>query len=159
MSDSFFTAAKYGRTEALAAALDADADLLGRAGPDGWTALHLAAHFGHAGAVRLLLERGADVHARSANAMRNTPLHAALAGARDAATVAALLAHGADVNAVAASGVTPLHLAASRGDLALIDRLLALGATTTAMDDGQTPAALAEARGHPDAAARLAGSQ
>src|SRR5437764_3480609 len=48
--------------------------------PDGWSALHLAAFFGHAKIAELLLARGADATARSRNPNGNTPLHAALAG-------------------------------------------------------------------------------
>ena len=142
MPDPFFEAAQSGDARALARRLQADPDLGTAYSADGWTALHLAAYFGHAAAVRLLLERGADVHARSANDTANTPLHAALAGAREAATVGLLLDHGADVNA--------------RGDLALIDRLVAQGAVPTPMEGGATPADLAAERGHPEAARRLA---
>ena len=85
----------------------------------------------------------------------NTPLHAAIAGARNLALIDGLLAHGADVNAVAGGGITPLHLAAARGDLALIDRLLAHGALHTEADTGQMPTDIAAERGHPEAAARL----
>src|SRR5260370_15565445 len=42
---------------------------------DGWTALHLAAFFGHAEVAETLLTQGAAVNARSTNAMRNTALH------------------------------------------------------------------------------------
>ena len=52
---------------------------------DGFTALHLAAYFGRPEAARLLLERGADVHARSGNSRLPTvksPLHSAAAGRR-----------------------------------------------------------------------------
>ena len=156
MPDPFFEAAQSGDVRALARRLQADPDRCTAYSADGWTALHLAAYFGHAAAVRLLLERGADVHARSTNDTANTPLHAALAGAREAATVGLLLDHGADVNAPAGAGVTPLHLAAARGDLALIDRLLAQGAVPTPMEGGATPADLAAERGHPEAARRLA---
>ena len=47
---------------------------------DGWTALHLAAFFGRTGTVAALLAAGADMEARSANYMANTPLCAAIAG-------------------------------------------------------------------------------
>src|SRR5262245_6551971 len=49
---------------------------------DGWTPLHLASFFGHRDLAELLLERGADVNARSRSerfARENTPLHAAAA--------------------------------------------------------------------------------
>ena len=47
---------------------------------DGWTPLHLAAFFGHARIIELLLAHRADVTARSRNSNGNTALHAALAG-------------------------------------------------------------------------------
>jgi ankyrin repeat protein len=55
------------------------ASLAGRS-PDGWPALHLAAHFGHGDAVDALLAAGADVRALSDNHEANTALHASLAG-------------------------------------------------------------------------------
>lgn len=153
-------AAALGDTARLGTVLSGDASLVHAYSGDGWTPLHLACFFGHGPAAERLLAHGADIHARSADpAMRNTPLHAAIAGARSPALIDRLLAHGADVNAVAGGGVAPLHLAAARGDLALIDRLLAHGARTTPTDDGKTPADLATERGHPDAAERLLGGE
>jgi len=123
---------------------------------DGWTALHLAAFLGHAGIVRQLLDAGADIEATSENYMRNRPLHAALAGKGDPETVKLLVARDAEVEARAATGVTPLHTAASRGSVEFISLLLARGADRSArLDDGKTPAELAEQRGHPQAAALL----
>jgi ankyrin repeat protein len=124
---------------------------------DGWTPLHLAAFHGRAEEVTTLLAQGADPLARSRNAMANTPLHAALAGAEHDRVVRALLARGASAALAAASGVTPLHLAAARGNRALAELLLAHGADPrAAMDDGAQPHEIAASRGHADVAAWLA---
>src|SRR2546428_6729151 len=61
---------------------------------DGWTPLHLAAFFGHAKIVELLLAHAADVTARSKNPNANTPLHASLA-ANQKMAAGLLIGHGA----------------------------------------------------------------
>jgi ankyrin repeat protein len=149
--ESLFAAAAAGDLERAAAALDAAPELLNAHSPEGWTALHLAAHHGHRRLVEALLARGADLHARSRNAMENTPLHAAAAGRR-AEIADLLLAHGADVRA-AAAGWTPLHLAAGNGSVDLAEVLLAAGADLeTRAPDGRTPLAIAVERRHRDVA-------
>ncbi|MDB5101795.1 MAG: ankyrin repeat protein [Cyanobacteria bacterium RYN_339] len=151
-----YEAAALGDLPELRRCLGSAPGTLGAYSADGWTALHLAAFFGHEPVVRELLAAGADVHAKSANAMTNQPLHAALAGHPRPGVVGALLAAGAEVNAPAAGGVTPLHLAASRGDAEIVGFLLHQGAARDVkMDDGQTPAEMAAGRGHPEAAALL----
>ena len=95
--------------------------------PDGWTPLHLAAFFGHAQIAKLLLQHGADVHARSRNAMDNQPIHAAAAG-RKADVIAVLLEYGADANTRQHGGWTPLHAASQNGDGNLVRLLMAHGA-------------------------------
>ena len=123
---------------------------------DGWTPLHLAAYMGRAEAARTLVSRGAPVDAVSTNGTKNTPLCAALAGSGDHEIVRLLLEAGADPNFRAELGVTPLHLAASRGADALVHRLLERGADGAArMNDGTTPAGIAAARGHAATAALL----
>lgn len=151
-----FEAAAAGETEQLRDLLDAEPGLVTRVSTDGWTALHLAAFFGHAGAVRLLLERGSEVDARSLNTMRNTPLHAGVAGPLGADGVRLLLDHGADPDARQEGGLTALHAAAQRGDTETVRLLLERGARPGLPDDeGRVPADLARAAGHDGVAQTL----
>jgi uncharacterized protein len=149
-------AAAVGDVSRIRKLLENGAASIGSVAADGWTALHLAAFFGRTDAVEELLTRGADVHARSRNGFSNTPLHAAIAGSGGIAILEMLLAHDADANAGATEGITPLHLALTRGDPALVDALLVRGEESNARnDDVSTPAELAARRGHADLAARL----
>jgi ankyrin repeat protein len=151
-------AAAVGDAAMLRALVKEDSARVRQRSEDGWTALHLAAHFDRGDAVDVLLAAGADVHAWSENALHNQPLHAAMAGRAGLRILTALLSKGADVNAAEHGGYTPLHLAASRGDLALLNTLLARGARAEALtDDGQTAEAIARKRGHVAAARRLRG--
>lgn len=142
-------AAALGDLSALNAALDRDADLISRRSGDGWTPLHLAAFFGRDECAAYLIDNGAPLDALSTNAIRNAPLHAALAGTTNATLVRRLIFAGADVECRGEGGIQPLHLAASRGDAALCELLMTRGADPAAkMSDGATPASMAEANGH-----------
>jgi ankyrin repeat protein len=150
-------AAALGDVAALRTALEEDDDARVRRSSDGWTPLHLAAFFGRDEAAALLIDHGAPINGHATNATRNTPLHAALAGAVSATLVRRLVMAGASVTARDAHGATPLHLAASRGADPLCDLLLARGADVHArMADGTTPAQMAANRGFPALAERLA---
>lgn len=128
-----------GRTEAALEEIDRDPKLLEKHSSDGWTPLHMAAFFAQPELAKALLNRGAAIEARSSNAMRNTPLHAATAGG-DLKTIDLLLAQGADPNATQQGGWTALHAAAQTGNLALASLLLAHGADRRAQaDNQQTP--------------------
>lgn len=149
-------AAALGDLAALNEALDRDADLVSRRSSDGWTPLHLAGFFGRDNCAAFLIDNGAPLDALSTNAIRNTPLHAALAGATNPTLVRRLILAGADVEARGESGIQPLHLAASRGNDALCDLLISRGADPqAAMEDGTTPAKLATQRGFPELAEKL----
>jgi ankyrin repeat protein len=153
--DDIISAATSGDLDEVAAILSIDSRLTRAVSKDGWTPLHLAAHYGHAAVVEMLIANNADVHVRSENAMRNQPLHAAAAGRQTEAS-RLLLEAGADVNARQTGGYTPLHAAAQNGDRALVDLLLARGADLAATtDDGATPLALAERAGRTEVAALL----
>jgi ankyrin repeat protein len=94
----------------------------GARGADGFTALHLAAFFGGAAAVRALLAAGAGANADAENPLHVRPLHSAVA-ARDLESVRALLEAGADPNVEQEGGFTPLDGARHQGD-AEMERLL-----------------------------------
>jgi len=138
---NIFEAAAFGRQKRLGELLASDPGLAHAFSGDGFTALHLAAFFGHAGSVRLLLDGGADPNAvgRSAQIGPVQPLHSAAATGRlECARL--LLAHGADVNARQSGGFTALHAAAASSDTELARLLLAAGADATAKtDDGGEP--------------------
>jgi uncharacterized protein len=122
---------KSGRTVALAAAVRHGHEVLrelDRRGvlsvverdANGWTALHFAAAR-QTDAVPFLLDKGAELHARSTRAASDrdfghkwakgsTPLHVA-AAADNAAAIALLLARGADAAATDDEGKTALDVA------------------------------------------------
>lgn len=134
-------AAASGDVEAVRDLLAAEPDLVHAHSSDGWTPLHLAAHFGHRQIAELLLAHGADVHARATNDLGTTPLMWAIMG-QDAAAVTLLIEHGADINETTTAGSTPLHKAAMAGNAALVRLLLAGGAQVNARNSGgQTPLA------------------
>jgi ankyrin repeat protein len=148
-----FEAAALGREERLGELLESNSGLARAFSGDGFTALHLAAFFGHPDAVRLLLDRGADPNAVATSEQIGPvqPLHSAAANG-GLECVRLLLERGADVNARQGGGFTALHAAAASGDAELARLLLASGADPAVRkDDGKTPAELAAEGGHEDA--------
>lgn len=119
-------AAKKGDVTAIAAALDAGADVNE---PDGTaTPLYHAVRRGHLEAAKLLIERGADVNATT---KLGPPLMAATQKELiDLITL--LLAKGADANAEV-KGETVLHVAAGRGCLTCVQALVEAGADVNAV--------------------------
>jgi ankyrin repeat protein len=146
--EDIHVAAKNGDTDEVAALLSMDSRLTRTHDSNGWTPLHLAAHYGHADIVSIMLHNNAPVDIRSTNTMANTPLHAALAGRRNDVSKM-LIEAGADVNARQHGGWVPLHAAAANGDREMVDLLIARGADRSAINDaGVSAAAIARERGH-----------
>ncbi len=95
--------------------------------------------------VRMLLEYGSDVHVK--NRFDHDPLYYAANAfvprreAEGCAVVELLIKHGAHVNGRSVPALmTPLHMAARRGTVALAEVLLSLGAEIEAKDSkGETP--------------------
>jgi len=149
---SIFEAAALGDTGAVQDRLAGYPELVHAFSHDGFTALHLAAFFGHPETAAALIDAGADINAPSTNqtiSLRATPLHSAIA-ARHAEIARLLIARGADPNARQDGGITPLHAAAAAGEDALVRDLLARGADPHARtDDHRTAADFARLCGHP----------
>lgn len=116
-------------------------DALAKSAPDiihafnefGFQLLHLASATGRADICQVLLEAGADKD-KPSKGLLETPLH--LASANDHAAVAKLLIDaGVPLETRNVWGGTPLHCAASRGSMDVVEMLLARGsnihATTT----------------------------
>jgi ankyrin repeat protein len=147
---NIFEAAATGQTKRVEALIKEAPALVSTYSPDGFTALSLAAFFGHAETVNALLAAGAPVNAASRETMKLTPLASALAVQRND-IARTLIDHGADVNAKGDNDVTPLHTAAARGNLDSAKLLLEHGADINAVTkDGKAPIAYAQERNHPE---------
>jgi len=123
-------AAFFGQTAAVTVLLDygADVNQMGDSTASNVpknTALHAALAGRAWEAAQVLLERGADVHARDDGG--RTPLHNA-AFAASARLAEAILARGADVHARDNSGKNPLAWAEERGHQEVVDVLRRHGA-------------------------------
>ena len=94
------------------------------------TALIAAAHLGHDGVVRQLIEAGAPLN--HVNNLHWTAVIEAIVlgdgGLRHQATLKALLDAGADTQLADRNGATPLQLARARGYAAMVKMLQAAGA-------------------------------
>jgi ankyrin repeat protein len=102
---------------------------------DGDTALICAARSGDLAGAKVAIRLGADVNMRSQDDDPTTPLLTAIANEQPEIALL-LLDHGADPNAADTSvGETPLMRASALGDPALVESLLAKGASVTARDD------------------------
>ena len=123
-----FEASAVGDVDRLRELLDGGADP-NEFAPDGFTPLTLAAFFKRPAAVRLLLDRGADVHQRARHEqIQVLPIHSAAADGGSVEIVRALLDAGADVNATQPGGFRAIDAAKQDGNEELERLLLDRGA-------------------------------
>jgi uncharacterized protein len=156
-----FQSLQEGHVEKLKSLLDTDPELANTENQDGLTPLGYASHFGQAGAVRVLLEHGADVNALSHSKISfipsNTALHASLAGERSPEVIRLLLEHGAFTSILDSDGQYALHSAAFHTDhIELIEMLLQNGADPNVLNSaGQTALDISLERGNTSTASCL----
>lgn len=143
-------AAQLGHAAQLRELLESAPELANTENSEGLYPLGYAAHFGHADAVQVLLDQGAQVNAISHSNVpyipSNTALHAALAGERDLDVIRLLLKHGANPNLLDSNGHTCLHVAAYHVDrgIEIITLLKEHGADVNARTEaGVTPLTIA----------------
>lgn len=148
--EDFFQAVKRDDGAAVAALLARGFDP-NTLGPDGLSGLFMAARTGSAKVARVLLD-APDTEVEFRNAADESPLMlAALRG--DLPLAQALIARDADVNK---PGWTPLHYAASKGQVALISLLLEHYAYIDAESpNGSTPLMMAAGYGSLEATRAL----
>jgi ankyrin repeat protein len=149
-TEFLFEAAGNGDIDRVRALLEQGADANAAQG-DGMSVLHHAARSGNATLAELLIEKGANVEAKT-RLGDYRPLHVA-SGSGRSAVVAILLAAGAEVNALTTTGAAPLHFAAASGSADTVAALLGAGADVDVREPvwGQTPLMFAAAAGRTEA--------
>lgn len=146
LEDKLVEAAGKGDAATVHTMLEMGADVNGRVGIYGETALMSATEYIEV--VRILLDKGADINAKSENG--DTALMVAAYGNED--VVRLLLDRGADVNAKDSEGNTVLMNASRFGSPAIFQLLLARGADVNAKNnDGTTALMNAAFNGNADA--------
>lgn len=127
------------------------------ANPNDGVTLTIAAGGGDLAALELLAARGAEVNFPWATDGAS-PLSTIMSWMSVNTGALWLLSHGADPNGISgAEAETPLHAAARRGDIEIVEELLRRGARVDApRKDGRTPYVIAEMSGHREIAVRLA---
>lgn len=93
---------------------------------DGETPLHVASRAGQIGAIRLLVNRGANINAKDSERM--TPLMAAITEKQNSEVIDLLIALGANINAQDKAGMTALDCAAFSCYNQLVELLIRRGA-------------------------------
>jgi ankyrin len=149
-------ATSLGANDVVTKLLEADPEAIRTRDEKRETALHRAAYHGHTETVRLLLDRGASVHATADDG--GTPLHRAVASGHraDRETAYLLLDRGADAGRTNHRGETPLFAACAVGDTELAERLIHAGASVNSVAAGKvTPLHIAAEKGHTTLTQRL----
>lgn len=150
VSVTIHEAAALGDSDTLSYMLDLEPRLISEYSFDGWTPLHLAGFFGGYEAVKLLIERGADVQARSRNKLNNMPIHTAVAAKRTS-IVQLLLERGTDPNAQQHGGWTPIQQSVEHFDAEMTRLLLQYNADPDlAQNEGMTARTIAAEKGYTD---------
>ena len=146
---NIFEACAAGLTPVVESMLKENPRLVSERSHDGWTPLHLAAFFGRTEIVKMFLDAGASMLAKSSNNESNLPINAAAAGRRND-VVRLLVARGCPPDARASDeGYTALHLAANNGNVELVEFLMQSGADPSLKTgSGETAHDLAVKQGH-----------
>ncbi|XP_014603772.1 PREDICTED: serine/threonine-protein phosphatase 6 regulatory ankyrin repeat subunit A [Polistes canadensis] len=139
---SIHTAAKYGHVGIISTLLQRG-EKVDATTNDNYTALHIAVESAKPAVVETLLGYGAEVHVRGGK-LRETPLHIAARVPDGDRCALMLLKSGAGPNLTTDDGQTPVHVAASHGNLATLLLLLEDGGDPMFKSkNGETPLHLA----------------
>ncbi|OXU17444.1 hypothetical protein TSAR_001124, partial [Trichomalopsis sarcophagae] len=139
---SIHTAAKYGHVGIISTLLQRG-EKVDATTNDNYTALHIAVESAKPAVVETLLGYGAEVHVRGGK-LRETPLHIAARVPDGDRCALMLLKSGAGPNLATDDGQTPVHVAASHGNLATLKLLLEDGGDPMFKSkNGETPLHLA----------------
>ena len=120
-SSQVLKAAETGDNKSLKLYLKQSPDLVNCTDCDGYTPLHRASYNGHVDTIILLLDKGANLHARASNGWQ--PIHSACRWCHVQAA-ALLIDAGADINARTDAGIAPIHLAAEQPNRQLLELIL-----------------------------------
>ncbi|ORY11348.1 ankyrin repeat-containing domain protein, partial [Clohesyomyces aquaticus] len=118
------------------------------------SALHRAAENDNVEIVALLLQAGADPN--SLNVYEQTPLHIAIEGDHPEVALALLGQDDVKLNTGDFGGDKALHLACAKGNLDIVERLVALKAVVDMCDvNGETPLHVASAHNQEEVIQKL----
>ncbi|CAN0508521.1 unnamed protein product [Ectocarpus sp. 12 AP-2014] len=132
-------ASRNGSSKAALSLVKHGADVHRLKGYERYSALRLAACSGHIAIVKTLLAAGANVNLRPAALCESALDSACLGGHADVVTT--LIQHGAKVDATDSRGRTALFNVSRENTVAVIDKVVAAGASVNGMVDhyGRTP--------------------